>query len=329
MGTKKIPDFWGSRAKNFGDILSQVQGQPMKYSALMDKLELPRKTGKSKVVQLNELQNYCDLEKLDNPTRYVVNEVYDEKLIAQINGHNEFQAIFECAIWQALAENKGQPLYVSATELLLMLSEINENFIYITKEENAPFLNPDSYYMINMAQIVYKLLKRWTIRRIDIMDNRGIVIKRRGFRLYQREGNYIHKHNVMENSQEEQFCQEIYYETARKCFGSNWKGGWMPTTAWRKFEKELSEQVYQETYGKYNMLRRIYILSPPTEEYIKAQLAKLYKNAPELEKINSEACRKILATTQLDIYSLNQRKQFISYGIKPNPEQKFFDSVLQ
>ena len=82
-----------------------IQGQELKYNKLCQALDVPTKVGNAKISQIDDLGMYCRLEQLSSPTRYVVQEVYDGALLAELNGNNKYQALFESALYRALIEN--------------------------------------------------------------------------------------------------------------------------------------------------------------------------------------------------------------------------------
>ena len=105
-----------------------IQGQELKYNKLCQALDIPTKVGNAKISQIDDLGMYCRLEQLSSPTRYVVQEVYDGVLLAELNGNNKYQALFESALYRALIENGDSPLYLSNMETLELFEEVNENF---------------------------------------------------------------------------------------------------------------------------------------------------------------------------------------------------------
>ena len=71
--------------------LLAIQGQELKYNKLCQALDVPTKVGNAKISQIDDLGMYCRLEQLSGPTRYVVQEVYDGALLAELNGNNKYQ----------------------------------------------------------------------------------------------------------------------------------------------------------------------------------------------------------------------------------------------
>lgn len=303
--------------------LRAVEGQELKYKALCEALGESTKTGNAKMSQLNNLQMYCRLDTLDHPTRYIVREVYDGQLITEINGNNQYQEVFDAVMYQALLNADNQLLYLSNLELLSLFAEVNENFTYSLNRNIMMKLSDNPYKTVEMAQIVYRVLKQWTKRRIDLMEKRRIVITRKGFRLYSKTGHYIYKHNVPIDSELEQSCRKVWNDALNETIGLNWKGQWVPDDKWAAFKSAITKLVQERFNLIYFDMKPVTVFSPPAEDWLRDKLAEIYKQAPALESINAEACRKILSTTQLDSFTGQERKHFVNTNIVLNPEISF------
>ena len=236
--------------------LRAVEGQELKYKALCEALDIPVKSSNSKAAQLNNLQMYCRLDTLDHPTRYIVREVYDGQLITEINGNNQYQEVFDAVMYQALLNADNQLLYLSNLELLSLFAEVNENFTYSLNRNIMMKLSDNPYKMVEMAQIVYRVLKQWTKRRIDLMEKRRIVITRKGFRLYSKTGHYIYKHNVPIDSELEQSCRKVWNDALNETIGLNWKGQWVPDDKWAAFKSVLHDASGYQTAYFCNLCKR-------------------------------------------------------------------------
>ena len=60
--------------------LISIEGRELKYPEICKALDIPTKSGNTKISQLDKIRNYCQLDTVDNvyPTRYIVQEVYPE-----------------------------------------------------------------------------------------------------------------------------------------------------------------------------------------------------------------------------------------------------------
>lgn len=330
--------------------LEEAANKEYKYKELCQALDLPIKTGKAKQLQLNQLKNYCHITKLERPTRYKIDQIYNEALSVfnTLNKNNKFQLMFEAALYQKFLEQNGGPLYVSNLDLLKLFQEVNENFSYACNFDYMKALGKEFEYMASMGEIIYRILLQWTLRRINQMDARRIVLKRNGFRLYKKyyiEGKeYSQIYNIPFESNEEKICQQIWDKARYEIMPPGWgndiqdttdlqlselKRGrfWVPQEQYVAFQNRIIDLVKEKFNEKYNDMKSIYILSAPTNEWIKKELSSLCNQLEALTNINSEACKKALTTSQLDSYTGEQRKEFIHYNMNQNPPFLFKDKI--
>lgn len=310
--------------------LNKIIGEELKYSELCRKLDLPVKTGNSKTAQLSNLENYCDMEIIDNyPTKYKIIHTYPEAItiLSGISNNDKFQIIFDSILYQACLNNHCYPLYLSNIELLKLFKEVNDNFSYVCNRENMKKLTEltgqNYLYMTDMSQIVYKILKRWTQRKIKQMEKRKIILTRPGFRLYKKIDTdayyYIIPTNVKPDSDLEKQCQIIYNQAAKENFGDQWSGEWVPEYKWILFENKIKQLIMQYFNGAYTDMKNIIIFSLPNEQWLINKLHEIYQEIPELEKINIEVCNKIWNTKQLNSFSYQHKQLFINTTIIENP----------
>lgn len=315
--------------------LKEIQGEELKYKQLCQKLNLKIKSSDSKKSQLNDLQMYCQLDKLTSPTRYVVKEVYNDTILGLgiLNKNNKYQLLFEAALYQAFLNNNGQALWLSNMEMLKLFQEVNENFSYACNSQAMKKMGQEFMYMAEMSQVVYKILRQWTKRRIEFMAKRDIVILRKGYRLYiqchGKYGPYKVSHNVPIGSEEEKICQEIYEQAVRDKMPEQWEGEWVPDWKWFEFEQYISKLTKERFNNKYCDLRHVTILSPPTEKWLENKLKETYKTIEAITGINEEACHKILTTSQLNENTGIQRKTFIDVNIGLRPPFLFKNKLKQ
>ena len=285
-----------------------------KYKELCEELGLPVLGGNAKKKQLEELQGQYRITKLLNPTRYIIEEQYEEvkPLIDKINGNDRFQMLFDAALYQLFLDNYGRPIYASRMDLLKLFKEVNKNFGNIYNDEYMKDLGPDYSFMSEMGPIVYKILTQWTIRRLEQMRKRKILTLADGFRLIKvMDNGYRFAFNVPYGSELHQECQDIYSQLAEGI------PSWMPLESWKRFKKLLAQATEEYFNGEYQSMKPVYILTPPTEAWLQRKLDKLYAeiNIPVFEEINKEAARKILATKQLNKFSLDEREKFIDMNV--------------
>ena len=92
--------------------LEKVEGRELKYQDLCKSLNLTPKGGCSKVTQLDNIRNYCQLDTLEHPTRYIVQEVYPEAdaLINELDKES-YEAAFEAALYQVFLKTNCATIY--------------------------------------------------------------------------------------------------------------------------------------------------------------------------------------------------------------------------
>lgn len=318
-----------------------IVGQELKYSELCKALGLQPKSGNSKRPQIEIIRQYCELEEIKDsyPTKYIIKQIYPYEIIAlQSNLNNKFQIFFDAMLYQALLNNNDKPLYLSIMELLKLFKEVNDNFSYACNSDHmwklSVLTNQDYTYMTSIGQIVYRILSQWTKRRLKQMADRDIIILRQGYRLYRycdgQFGQYIKSHNVIENSQEERMCMTIYAKAIDEIMPEDWKeGDWVAEWRWKKFENRMQQLTKEITNGEYFNTKHILIISPPNKIWLKDRLDEIYQDYPVLNEINDEACRKILATKQLDKATGEQRKMFVALNMAQDPPFNIADKLRE
>ena len=313
--------------------LKLIKGKELKYKQLCEELNLKIKGGESKKAQLNNLLMYCDLEKLEKPTRFKVNEVYDEVILGLgiLSKNNKYQILFEAALYQEFLRNGGEPLWLSNMDTLKLFQEINENFSYACNKESMKKMGEEFMYMASMSQVVYKILNQWTKRRIQIMVKRGVVDLSTGYRLYTKHygkyGEYRTLKNIPIGSETAKICLAIWNEAVREKLPSGWDGGWVPDWRWYNFEAHIATLVKERFDGEYCDMRRVIILSPPSIDWVRERLAEMYRDIKALTGINEEACNKILNTSQLDHKRGEERKKFIDINMSIVPPFLFKEKL--
>lgn len=331
--------------------LKTLEGQELKYKQLCESLGIPVKAGNAKQSQLKDLLVYCDLVKLEKPTRYLVKEVYSEeiKILGELDGHNKFQLMFEAALFQAFLDNGGKSLYLSKMDMLKLFKEVNDNFSFAMNQTQMNMLGEEYEFMPKMGEILYRVLTQWTERRIKSMATRKTVMYSEGFRLYKKkivgQREYTVILDVPKESQIEKICQEIYNQAVEDVLPEDWgkyndnellpdleenkKQGkyWVPNYTWMAFEKRIKELVEQRFNYQYDNLKLVKVLSPPTIPKIRERLQELCNQLQATTHINEEVCRKALTISSLDYSTNKERKKFIELNIALNPSISFKEEL--
>ena len=315
--------------------LKAIEGQELKYKKLCEAIGFPVKTSDSKNAQLKNLTMYCDLVQLEKPRRYLIKKVYDKEMdmLGLIDNRNKYQLMFEAAVYQAFLDNGGEPLYLSNMDSIKLFKEVNDNFAYACNKEDMQLMGPEYEFMPDVAKIIYKILRQWTMRRIDSMNTRHTAIKETGYRLYKENIYNGQKYkigvNVPKDSMLSKRCQAIYSKAIDEIMPQDWgiehrdregnlKSGkyWVSDYTWAKFENKIKQLLKEEFNDVYVDLKPIIILKPPTSERIQEKLGELCHKLEALININEEVCKKALTTTQLDHISNKDRKRFVETNMK-------------
>lgn len=315
-------------SKQLIERLKKIEGEELKYNKLCEALKLSKKTGNAKIAQIKDLQMFCDLETLEKPTRYKVNVVYEQAIEAykEVNGNNEYQLLFEAIVYKKFLKNKGKPIHLSSNDLLQMFYEVNENFRYACNKQLMEQLGEEYEYMPEMAYKIKQILKSWTKRRLDYMASRNQILRSEGYRLYkkveiEKDGKKIEMYiptDAPYNSDLEKKCGKIYAEAKENILPDKWKNGWIPPWEREAFNNEIQKLTKEEFGEAYDTIVETLVIRPIEEAWINEKLKKIYKELGKRAsiKINTEVCKKIENTTQLDYATGLQRKKFIETNIK-------------
>ena len=302
--------------------LQEMQGQELKYKDLCNELDIPYKTGKSKQIQLNDLELYCNFVKLDSPTRYLITEVYDKPLtfLQDINSNNKYQLGFDAALYNAFLKNNCQDLYMSQLDLLSLFCEINDNFKLTLQKENFNDMGLLEFqYMSDFSKTVYRILSQWTNRRINSLKARSIIEERAGFRLYYYwQDKYPKYINVPVDSELHMICRKIFIEASENILPKNWNGEWLNEYVWGQFKNKVNQLTFEYFEGRYFSLKRIKVFTPYNQQWLEDKVKEIYKEAPELKDINNATKSKILSTKQLNQFTGEQREEYIKCNIDIN-----------
>lgn len=331
--------------------LKEVIGQELKYKQLCGATGLPIKSGASKRAQIKDIQTYCSLSILENPTRFVVNEVYEAafKVMSGISSNNKYQAIFDAALYHALLRNHGEPLYMSGTELIALFQEVNENFMVTFDKEALIKIGEEYLYMNNMTDIVYRVLKQWTEHKLNSMNTRGVIRLTYGYRVYEKihgaKGDFYVKYDVLQSTKGnpnelDQICMAIYNKTYEKHFPFLQESYiqkkkerkekisyFIPEYKLKQFNEELNREIYKATNGKYCKMKRVKVITPPQEEWLREKLVQIYKEYPSLDEITNEVYNKVLTIQQLNDFTGNERKLYAKINIDKEPVFLFKDKL--
>ncbi len=313
--------------------LQEITGKELKYTPLCKALDIPIKSGGAKVNQLEELELYCDIQRLDNPTRYIINKVHDSNLLKILNYEkNRFQLLFDAAIYKAMLDNDGKPLYLSGLDRLELLQQVNDNFGYTFDFKSLIKIGPEYAYMNEMGLIVYRVLNQWCKRRLETMAKSCIILMSDGFRLYKEHqgqyGKYKTHFDVPYNSDIEKECQKIYESVYNNFMPDKMSNGQFYNRAgYNKFNGEIQRAIRENFNNEYCDLKKVIILRFPDKEWIKEKLIKTYAELESFQELNDESIRRIQATKQLNKFTGEERDKFIEVNMSLNPPISFKEEL--
>lgn len=322
-------------------IKTLKEGGEYTYKELCREIDIPEKGGTSKIAQLEEIQKYCELEKINGTHRYIVKQIYGAEVEAFVKYLDapEQQLLFDAALYQKFIDNGGKTLYLTNREILELFGQINANFKFSFNKKALTSINRNFGYMSDVAKVTYRILHQWTARRIDNMDKRHIIMRRYGFRLYAHheiDGGVLNiEFNVEPNSDMEKTCQRIWNMALSRINGEQYISTgnllvWMPEEKWNRFQATIEELVIKEFAGKgdYTNMRVISILDCMPQDWLQETVDYIYRTVGSTGIINSKAKEKIMQTTQLDeVCTLSQRKEFIDYNISKKPPMWFREEL--
>ena len=327
------------------DLIASLCNKPISYPEICEATGLQSVTGKQKILQIENLANYCDIQKIPNSSKYIISKIYneEEKTLIQYLKAPRQQLLFDAALYKEFLKNGDSPLYLSNTQMLSIFGEINSNFQYTFNRDAMEAVGKEFVYMTDMTKEVNEILHQWTRRRLENMANRFIIMKRRGFRLYPEsiDGIYSLPIDVPSDSQLEKRCQRVMIKAISFIFQNDKyiirddatneviSFHWMPEGLWRKFESKINELTKEEFKEEgYNRLNLVTILSPAPQDMIKE---KLFNAESRLEELNKKAQLKILEShsKNLSEFTEEQKKKYIEYNIKNNPPIYFRNKLKE
>ena len=99
------------------------------------------------------------------------------------------------------------------------------------------------------------------------------------------------------------------------------------TETYKAFEARLAQLTQEAFGGEYVKVKEVYIIKPATKEWIANRLLDVYEHYPSFEKINKEACAKIIQTSQLSCITGKQRREFVDINMDNKQSDKLKDLV--
>ena len=303
------------------DKFKEIIGQELKYSELCKLSGLKPKTSDSKIRQLRELQLIANITKLDNPTRYRVDEVYD-KMLLPVSGSQRFQAQMEVLILKMFQTVGEKTLYIPNGRLLQNLFLVNENYNFIKKKDNRDVLHKALDYnyekLFEASNKAGQILYLWVDRALRRMEAKGLLLYRKGFCVVRRlNDSYVRVENVEMNSEMEKRILKCYHETYCQLGFAPSKEDeafpWIPNVYQEMFHNVFATKIKAEF--KDQMIINAF----------RANIITIGKNIVDRalesakKELNEKAVDMIKSTRQLNEYTGYEREKLILEIIKVPP----------
>lgn len=307
----------------FPKKLEKAKGKELKYKQLCEELNIDYKRGNAKTAQLKTIALYCDLRTLEGPTRFVVEEVYDNKLLI-FNNNTKLQEEIENVIVELLRLNDFNIMYMTNTQLLMSLYLVNNNYkvLKIPKLRKAleRATGEDYYDLYLSANKSGEILIKWVDRALERMAKRKLISYHKGFCLFKEHHtdkySFFKKYEVPLSSPHDQaptIEQRVNgcYNQALESLGLG-GSGYIPTHFKGAFNNTFNGLIKEEFNGDYDGGYKTKIIVPADPKRVK-------RFANVKDELNQEAQRKIQNTKQLDYLTGIERKRLLDEIISMTP----------
>lgn len=298
-----------------------IVGKELKYKELCEQIGVESKTGNSKESQLKDLALICDYVILQNPTRYRIEKIFDTNELP-INANNKYQLPAEYLVTKALANNSFKDLYCTNTQLLMLLSVVNQNYAIIKDPKKRKRLGKNYEDMYRYVIQTGTILKKWIDRILKRMEMRGIIMYRHGFCLVKEVGGMIHIENVPMQSQTEKDLMLCWHDTMMATGLYRMKNDFIPSELRPIFYKEFNRRIEEKFNGKYVGAYRVNVIT--------GQRQVIQKYIADAERtMNAASQNRIEETIELNDMTGNQRRSLIDEIIKLPPEINYNEILLE
>lgn len=140
------------------------------YKELCDLLNLKVTTGKSRQIQLNEVDRYMDLLKDGN--KYIVLEIYDNPIPSNVN--SKYTKFIQNILLYYLSKQDNTAIYINKNELIRILGLVNNKYIEY-KKDNTKLLKIPNMDEYNIAEFY----KRCDAKILSILESSLKSLKKR------------------------------------------------------------------------------------------------------------------------------------------------------
>ena len=296
--------------------VNQILNKELTYKQLCQALDIPIKSGKSKIYQLKDLALYCDIQITSHPTRYIITEIYDKALLPS---KAKFQTPMEIIIMQLFKANNYETLYLTNSRLLECMKLVNSNYRIIKNSKLREKLPFEANTLYVSASKSGEILMKWLGRALEKMEGYGLLKWRKGYCLINKNiidgKEYISVFNVPLDSDEEKNIMECQRQTYLKL---NLKYDevhrWVPVGMKAQYQTQFDKEISKAFNGEFDGGFQVNVLTPNVKG-IKEMLT-TYESE---QMLNQEAQRKIKETKQLDYLTGYDRERLIKEIIMRPP----------
>ena len=301
--------------------MKELIGKPLTYKGLCEELDLEYLGGNAKKNQLAQLKEHYDIEVVENPKRYIIRKILNQDADLP-NVKSPLQLPFEYAVSLALKENNYDDLYCSNTQLLLLLSLVNSNYKVLKSPRSRAKLEKvtgedyeNLYIAASEAGVV---LKKWVDIFMKRMENRGLILYRKGFVLVKEvyiddsKVPIIQKYNVPLQSDDERRILNCWHSAANIVRLPLFRNDFIPKNYTQDFFNEFNRQIEKEFKGEYTGGFKVNVITCN-----KIGNQKFIENVRQV--LNDKSQKKIKETVALDFLTGAERKRLIDEIIKIPP----------
>lgn len=305
--------------------LNRILGQPLTYKQLCQALNIPAKSGKSKIYQLEDLALYCNIQTSSHPTKYTVTEIYDQVLLPS---KAKFQAPMEIIIMQLFKANNYETLYLTNSRLLEYMKLVNSNYRIIKNPKFREKLPFETEILYDSASKSGEILMKWLGRALEKMEGYGLLKWQKGYCLISKnvfdEEEYISVFNVPLDSEEEKEimeCQRQAYIKLNLKYDEVHR--WVPPGMKAQYQSQFDKEIQSAFDGEFDGGFQVNVLTPNVKGI--KEILTIYESE---QMLNQEAQRKIKETKQLNYLTGYNREKLIKEIIS-RPPSIDYQSIIQ
>lgn len=305
--------------------LNKILNQPLSYKKLCEALNMPTKSGKSKIYQLKDLALYCNIQISFSPTRYTITEIYDQALIPS---KAKFQTPIEIIVMQLFKANNYETLYLTNSRLLECMKLVSDNYRIIKNPKLREKLPFETETLYEGASKSGEILMKWIDRALEKMDGGSLLKYRKGYCLISKNiingKEYVSTFNVPLNSDEEKDimeCQRQAYIKLNLKYDEAHR--WVPTGMKSQYQSQFDKEIQKAFDGEFDGGFQVNVLTPNVKGI--KEILTIYESE---QILNQEAQRKIKETKQLNYLTGYDRDRLIKEIIS-RPPSIDYQSILQ